>query len=154
MKTFQNLRRGTTISNPAGYLFRTATTVLIDHYRTRRVWEELPEIEVRPQEEEDNSARVEISGWLERFIGYLPEPYRTTLRQSDIERLSYREIADRSGVTVSAVKTRVHRGRKLLHRELTECCRFSFDVRGRVVDYLPLNQGPSSHDDSSTCGVC
>lgn len=154
MKAFRSLQGGTSIDNPAGYLYRTAANVLIDFYRTRRIWEELPEIADDSLGENGPTARAEIAGWLERFIGYLPDPYRTTLLLSDIQGLAYREIADRSGVTVAAVKTRVRRGRKLLHRELTECCRFSFDVRGRVVDYAPLHHGGESCDDSTTCGVC
>ncbi|MFW5695982.1 MAG: sigma-70 family RNA polymerase sigma factor [Alkalispirochaeta sp.] len=148
IKAFRNVQHNTSIVNPAGYLYRTATTILIDYYRTRRVWEELPELEADSYENDD-TARAEIAGWLERFIRDLPEPYRTTLLLSDIEGVPYREIAERMGVTVASVKTRVHRGRKLLHRELTECCRFSFDVRGRVVDYLPLKREQSCCEDAA-----
>jgi RNA polymerase sigma-70 factor, ECF subfamily len=126
------------VPNPAAYLYRTARNVLIDFYRTRRTWEELPELADASQLlEEADGTRSEIAGWMSRFVGYLPEPYRSTLRMSEIDGLPYREIAEKTGVTVGAVKTRVHRGRKLLKRELTDCCRFFFDARGRVVDYTP-----------------
>ncbi|MFP4566931.1 MAG: sigma factor-like helix-turn-helix DNA-binding protein [Spirochaetaceae bacterium] len=74
---------------------------------------------------------------MSRFVGYLPEPCRSTLRMSEIDGLPYREIAEQTGVPVGAVKTRVHRGRRLLKREPTDCRRFFFDARGRVVDYTP-----------------
>jgi len=143
-KVFQRLHATEdAVPNPAAYLYRTARNVLIDFYRTHRTWEQLPELaDPSPPTEDVNEPRSEIAGWMNRFVGYLPEPYRSTLRMSEIDELPYREIAERSGVTVAAVKTRVHRGRNLLKRELTDCCRFSFDARGRVIDYVPLKSRP------------
>ncbi|MEX2444099.1 MAG: sigma-70 family RNA polymerase sigma factor [Alkalispirochaeta sp.] len=140
MKVFRRLRSDqSSISNPAAYLYRTAQNVLTDFYRVTRMWEELSEIaDVSQQEAGEDEVRTEIAGWMTRFVEHLPEPYRTTLRLSEIEGLPYRDIAEKTGVTVGAVKTRVHRGRKLLRNELTDCCRFSFDARGRVVDYVPM----------------
>lgn len=140
-KVLRRLERETVPPNLAGYVFQTARNTLIDYYRTRRNSEELPEIEDTSQEDErDEETRRQIAGWMERFINSLPEPYRTTLTLCEIDGRSHKEIADRTGVSPAAVKTRVHRGRRLLHRDLTQCCSFSFDARGRVVDFEPLRR--------------
>lgn len=140
-KVLRRLERNTVLPNPAGYVYQTARNTLVDYYRTRRTAEELPEIADTSQEDNrDQETRRQIAGWMERFVNSLSEPYRTTLTLSDIEGLSHREIAVRTGVSPAAVKTRVHRGRRLLHRDLTQCCSFSFDARGRVVDFEPLRR--------------
>jgi RNA polymerase sigma factor (sigma-70 family) len=51
-------------------------------------------------------------------IQALPEDYRTAVVLSDLEGLSYQEIADMTGVPVGTVKSRLFRGRRLLQKDL------------------------------------
>jgi RNA polymerase sigma-70 factor, ECF subfamily len=44
----------------------------------------------------------------------LPPLYRDTIMLCDIEEMSYEEIAERHGTTVGTIRSRIHRGRKLL----------------------------------------
>ena len=44
----------------------------------------------------------------------LPEVYRSAIVLCDLESLSYSEIADRQGTTIGTVRSRIHRGRRLL----------------------------------------
>jgi RNA polymerase sigma-70 factor (ECF subfamily) len=44
----------------------------------------------------------------------LPEVYRTAITLCDVDELSYADIADRQRTTVGTVRSRIHRGRKLL----------------------------------------
>lgn len=44
----------------------------------------------------------------------LPEVYRTAITLCDVEELSYADIAERQRTTVGTVRSRIHRGRKLL----------------------------------------
>lgn len=44
----------------------------------------------------------------------LPEVYRSAIVLCDLESLSYSEIAERQGTTIGTVRSRIHRGRRLL----------------------------------------
>ena len=69
------------------------------------------------------------------MIQSLPELYRKTLLLSEIESLSQKEVAQKLGLSLSAVKSRVQRGRERLKKLLLECCRFEFDHQGTVTDF-------------------
>jgi RNA polymerase sigma-70 factor (ECF subfamily) len=56
----------------------------------------------------------EAHGLVEEAIGRLPEDQRSTLVMVEYHNLSYRDIADILGVTVSAIKMRVKRARETL----------------------------------------
>ena len=50
----------------------------------------------------------------------LPEPLRSPLVLREYEDMSYEDIAERLGVRVNTVKTRIHRGRALLGKQLKD----------------------------------
>jgi RNA polymerase sigma-70 factor, ECF subfamily len=58
--------------------------------------------------------RAEFSDELRMALAELPEVYRTAIILCDLEELSYSEIADRQKTTIGTVRSRIHRGRKLL----------------------------------------
>ncbi len=53
-----------------------------------------------------------------RAIDSLPDEFRETVVLSDVESLSYAEIAEVTGVPVGTVKSRLYRGRQILQRQL------------------------------------
>jgi RNA polymerase sigma-70 factor, ECF subfamily len=55
---------------------------------------------------------------IQRAIDQLPQTFRTTVQLSDVEGLSYAEIADATGVAKGTVMSRLFRGRRLLQRAL------------------------------------
>ena len=57
---------------------------------------------------------------IERAIHGLPEVFRITVVLADVEGMSYREIADATGVPVGTVRSRLARGRSLLQHALWE----------------------------------
>jgi RNA polymerase sigma-70 factor (ECF subfamily) len=59
----------------------------------------------------------------------LPEEFRLAVVLSDVEELSYREIADIMGCPIGTVMSRLHRGRRLLKRRLYEHAR-AFGIVG------------------------
>ena len=59
----------------------------------------------------EQSAQRERQAALRRALNQLPEPLRLAIVLRDMEGLSYEEIAAACGQTVSAVKSRLHRGR-------------------------------------------
>jgi RNA polymerase sigma-70 factor (ECF subfamily) len=66
----------------------------------------------------DALQRRELSELVYAAIEQLPEPYRTTVRLRDVEELSIEEVAELTGATVAAAKTRLHRARLTLRERL------------------------------------
>ncbi len=58
-----------------------------------------------------------------KAIADLPEEFRTVVILSDIEGLTYEEIADFVDVPLGTVRSRLHRGRRILRARLTEYAR-------------------------------
>ena len=67
---------------------------------------------------EERASAAETSMILERAILSIPGPYRTVLMLRDIEQMSTAETAAVLDISEENVKTRLHRGRALVRKEL------------------------------------
>ncbi len=67
---------------------------------------------------EDETIRGQVRVILEDAIRFLPAEYRVVLVARDIEELSTEETAEALGLTVAAVKSRLHRARLFLRQRL------------------------------------
>jgi RNA polymerase sigma-70 factor (ECF subfamily) len=61
-----------------------------------------------------------VEAEVQRALEALPEDFRLAVVLSDIEELSYKEIADAMGCPIGTVMSRLHRGRRLLQKALRE----------------------------------
>jgi RNA polymerase sigma-70 factor (ECF subfamily) len=119
---------------------RIVDNTLMDHLRVRQrhplVRDPSTPEQMAPSEEiEGNVPAVKdhVAAVIRPFVEALPEPYRETLILSELEGLSHAEIARRTGVSVSGIKSRVQRGRVLLREALSRCCEMGLDARNTVV---------------------
>ena len=62
----------------------------------------------------------EVKQFIHAALAKLPEPDQTILRLRDIEELPAGEVSKQTGLTVSAVKSRLHRARKALREQLND----------------------------------
>ena len=67
---------------------------------------------------------------LRPFVAALPERYREAVRLSELDGLNHAAVAERLGLSVSGVKSRVQRGREQLRAMLHRCCEIALDARG------------------------
>jgi RNA polymerase sigma-70 factor (ECF subfamily) len=72
-----------------------------------------------------------------RALDTIPEDFRLIVVLSDVEELSYREIADLVGCPIGTVMSRLHRGRRLLKKQLLEQARNLGIVDDADVDSRP-----------------
>lgn len=79
-----------------------------------------PEIADWSDDAERALLRGELSGRMEAAIDKLPKEYKIVLVLRDVEGLSAEETAQVVGVSVAAVKSRLHRARVFVRRELAE----------------------------------
>jgi RNA polymerase sigma-70 factor, ECF subfamily len=117
------------------WVYRIARTTIIDHYRRRRLTEELPESVAAEPADEVAKLREAVIASTRHFLETLPEAYREPVRLAEFEGLPLAKIALRSGLSLTAVKSRVRRGRAMLKKKLQDCCRFEFDRMGKVIGY-------------------
>jgi RNA polymerase sigma-70 factor (ECF subfamily) len=75
--------------------------------------QELPIATDDPSPDEELE-REEFRRRLRQALQNLPEVYRSAIVMCDLDDLSYSEIAEAQGTTVGTVRSRIHRGRKLL----------------------------------------
>ncbi len=75
--------------------------------------QEIPVADESPSAEDD-ILREEFVTELYRALDELPDVYRSAIELCDLEGMSYAEIADQQNTTIGTVRSRIHRGRRLL----------------------------------------
>lgn len=60
----------------------------------------------------------EMDGRIQAALNTLPDAFRLTVIYADIEGLSYEEIAEATRTNIGTVRSRLHRGRRLLRNKL------------------------------------
>ena len=121
------------------WLYRIARRTLIDYYRKRRPSEELPASLRSESVDEVGAIRDAVLISTIRYMEELPEAYRIPLQFSELEGLSMTQIATRLGVSLTAVKSRIRRGRQMIKKKLQDCCHFEFDQHGKVIGWERRN---------------
>ena len=104
------------------WLSRIVTNVFLDEVRRRRrrPVEVLPEDPERllPSSPGADEATESLPDDVQAALRRLPEDFRTAVVLCDVVGLSYEEIADALSVPVGTVRSRIHRGRRLLRAAL------------------------------------
>lgn len=120
--------------NVTGWLYAVARNAAMDHHRRFRPTDELPDGLVAPADD-DEAAVAEFAGCLRPIAERLPATYRATLIAAEFDGQKLADVARQQGLSLTAVKTRTSRGRRLLLQELVACCNIALSAHGRVVDY-------------------
>lgn len=123
---------------PEAWFYQIARNLIIDYYRQRKEWIEIPE-ELPDDGQEDtvweDDPETELALSLKEIVNRLPEPYRQALTLTEYDGLSQVELAEHLGLSLSGAKSRVQRARQKVRDLLLACCHVEFDRRGRVLDY-------------------
>ena len=127
------------------WLYRVARNAVVDHYRSSKPQEPLPESLAQPTSARGEAARRELTACLRPMMDRLPLPYKEAVTLADLEDRPQQEIAQTQGLSLSGAKSRIQRGRVMVKELLAQCCQLEFDHRGILVDYEPGNH---------PCGPC
>lgn len=128
--------RGDTPTHLSGWLYTIARNTVIDFYRAKRPMTVLPD-ELAEEEPGNNFSAQALAECLRPLIEQLPPLYRETLLAADLNNKTLQSIAAEWKVSVSAVKSRASRGRKMLKEKLLACCSVEVSRSGEVVDFHP-----------------
>ena len=121
------------------WLYRIARRTLIDYYRKRRPSEELQASLRNESADEVAAIRDAVLISTIRYMEELPDAYRAPLQLSELEGLTMAQIATSLGMSLTAVKSRIRRGRQLIKKKLQDCCHFEFDQHGKVIGWERRN---------------
>jgi len=107
-----------------GWLHRITTNVFLDQARRRQRIrfdplsdERASRLEAGPPPDAAYADRT-FDDDVERALAALPPEFRAAVVLCDVEGMSYEEIADVLGAKLGTVRSRIHRGRAMLRREL------------------------------------
>ena len=116
------------------WVFQITRNAIVDHFRKSRL-SESPGTEIADENSEIENANAEVSRCIGALINQLPDDQQRAVRLYELEGIPQATIAERESISLSAVKSRIQRGRKKLESILLDCCRFQFDSRGNVLEY-------------------
>jgi RNA polymerase sigma factor (sigma-70 family) len=121
------VRRGLATYEPGsleGWLARIVTNVFLDDMRRKKrrpvqALPDEPDLVLPATVAADVAAdRAGLSTEIQAAIAALPEEFRVPVVLCDVADQSYEDIARTLDVPIGTVRSRIHRGRKLLRREL------------------------------------
>jgi RNA polymerase sigma-70 factor, ECF subfamily len=69
------------------------------------------------------------------MVSQLPDDYRQAIELTELEGMTQIAAAERVGLSVPGMKSRVQRGRARLRSMLLRCCEIETDHRGHVLDF-------------------
>jgi len=122
---FDKFEKGT---NFRAWLFKIIRNVYINKYRKQSKAPQMMDVAdaeaIGSLSETDTPERQIFDKLLDdditKALDTLPDDFRITLVMSDLEGFSYKEIAEILDCPIGTVMSRLHRGRKLLRKNLTE----------------------------------
>ena len=116
-------------TNFKAWMLRILTNLYINKYRQRQRGPQLGSLDEEgvseptgPEEDIPDRALFDhlVGAEVEEALGKVPSDFRVAVLLSDVEGMSYQEIADITGVPIGTVRSRIARGRAILRRQLTE----------------------------------
>ncbi len=135
LRAYRSYATFTEGTNLRAWLFRILTNTFINSYRAkqRRVQEtELNDVEdlylyrrisgmdVASLSAEDTLFDLFTDDEVKDALEALPESFRLPVLLADVEDFSYKEIAEMLEIPIGTVMSRLHRGRKAMHKALVE----------------------------------
>ena len=146
-----NPEKSLNIDNIQAWLMTVLRNTIFDHYRKlaaegKHTASEADLDGLEIEEDTDMEMHGVLAECLMPFISSLPDKYQHVLIAKDIHGHSIRQISHATGVSESAIKSRLVRARGLLKQSLLDCC--SFDIsNGIVQDMTPKSSGTSHYLD-------
>lgn len=129
-------------TNFKAWILRIVTNLYINRYRQRQRGPTIGSLEddgaIEPVAQEGNEPdRILfdnlVGAEVEQALGAVPDDFRTAVILTDIEGLSYQEVADATNVPIGTVRSRLARGRSILRKQLETYARREGFVRDDVL---------------------
>jgi len=132
-------------NNFKAWILRIVTNLYINRYRRQQRTPQIGSLQedgaidpVAEETQEPDRIVLDpiVGAEVENALGKLPEEFRITVLLSDVEGLSYQEIADATDVPIGTVRSRLARGRAMLRKYLQDFARQEGFIKSDAVGNL------------------
>jgi RNA polymerase sigma-70 factor (ECF subfamily) len=120
------------------WIFQITRNAIIDYYRKVNRQPEFTSeaaLETLAMDEKPEVFNQQMAGCLRPLLEHLPAPYREAVQLADLEGITQSAIAQKLGISLSGMKSRVQRGRQKLKDLLQTCCQIEMDAMGNAIKY-------------------
>lgn len=132
------------------WVYRIARNAVVDHHRRRATRPVVGDaVDVAAPDGDDEEPM--LLRCVAPFVARLPTPYREAVTLVDLQGMTQQEAADAVGLSLSGMKSRVQRGRRLLRAEFDACCAVALDARRRVIDAAPRSSCRCDDEGGGEC---
>lgn len=120
------------------WLYRVALNLIADHFRRQQTDSNIKMAASELYQKGDAGKIMDtaISDMIS-MMDNLPAEYCEALCLTEIEGISQKEFAERTGLSYSGAKSRVQRARQMLRDMMLKCCHYEFDHYGTVYGIQP-----------------
>lgn len=134
IKTHLNMHSLKESSKVKSWIFQIANNTIIDFYRKKRKGRNISP-EALWYEQEEPQILKELSQCVLPFINSLSPSDAELLVAIEIEGKSQKTYAKNNNLNYSTLKSRVKKSRQELYRLFNNCCDFSLDSQGNLIEY-------------------
>jgi RNA polymerase sigma-70 factor, ECF subfamily len=122
------------------WVLRIARNAIIDEYRhaarsREQLVASLGDDVAEVPTDDDQGVLSELAGCLRPLLDGLPAEQRRAVEMIDLDGVARADAAEREGISLSGMTSRVQRGRKRLGELLGQCCTINLDSRGVPMEY-------------------
>ncbi|MCV0425944.1 MAG: RNA polymerase sigma factor SigZ [Roseibium sp.] len=144
LKTHRNIGTLGKGESLKAWLFQIANNTAIDFYRKKGKARTLKPEDLWYFDSGENKPH-DLDRCIGPFIDALPEETGALLRKVELEGVSQKKYAEDQGISYSTLKSRVQKARTQLREVFENCCHFTLDTQGNIVDY---------RQKTGKCGKC
>jgi len=136
IKTFENIHTIKSVDRIKPWIYRIAKNSITDFYRKQSRSRHLTGEQLW-YGEDDEDIKQSLAQCIIPFISALPKDTATLLIAIDIEEQPQKAYAESMGINYSTLKSKVQKGRADLRALFEQCCHFSHDKQGNLIDFDP-----------------
>lgn len=125
------------------WLFTIANNTTLDYFRKRDLI--LPNESNNNLSEDSSKDSHDATDCIVPLILNLPKKYKEALLLTEVKGLKQQATADQLGISLTAAKSRIQRGRDLLKKGFINCCDYTLDENGFLK---------GEHKNIEDCKVC
>jgi len=151
LRIHKNVRYLSDDSRFGPWVYSVARNAVIDRLRKKRPESADVDLDSMATPASDSDDEQALLGCVTPFIARLSEAYRHAITLVELQGLSQADAASMEGVSLSGMKSRVQRARRMLREMFEECCSLKIDARGHVVEAERRGSGDCGDSCAGSC---